>query len=141
MSENFTKWFLRIWLTAGIISAIAWLWNHFPLCLLMMAVTALLIRRAILKERWRRQKDGYRLEFLGPGVLRGDNDEFAVVYHEGDKQKVFCGKNRETQAGYGASSAGVAAAPKGQRARYYDPSTILTQRLDRTWVTCSDFAP
>jgi hypothetical protein len=92
MSENFIKWFLRIWLTAGIISAIAWLWNHFPLCLLMMAVTALLIRRAILKERWRRQKDGYRLEFLGPGVLRGDNDEFAVVYHEGDKQKVFCGK-------------------------------------------------
>ncbi|MEO7718477.1 MAG: hypothetical protein ABIY70_19930 [Capsulimonas sp.] len=97
MSEKFTRGFLRIWITAATMSASAWLWRHFPLGLLMIATTALLIRRAILKERRRRQKEGYWLEFLSPGVLRGDDDEFAVVYHEGGKQKFFTGKIRQRE--------------------------------------------
>lgn len=86
------RWFSRIWGATVLIGAVLWLWRSFPLGLALIGLAGLLVLRLIVSERRRHARQGYWVEFLGPGVLRGGDDEFAVVYHEGEHQVFFHGK-------------------------------------------------
>lgn len=90
--DVFVKWFIRLWLTALTVSAFLWLWKHFPVGLLLLALLIIFICQLLLRERWRRQRQGYWLEYLSPGQLRVGEDDFAIVYHEEKSQHFFQGK-------------------------------------------------
>ncbi|BDI33935.1 hypothetical protein CCAX7_59860 [Capsulimonas corticalis] len=98
MNSTFAKWFWRIYLLAAIINTAVWLWCRFPWGLVVIAVAALMRLRTVIQQQRQRQNDGYWLEFLSAGVLRGDDNQFAVVYHEGEKQHFFQGRKSNGSA-------------------------------------------
>ena len=86
------KWFIRLWLTGAAISVCVWLWKHFPIGLLLLAVLILLVVCTNISEQRRRQRIGCWLEYLSPDRLRDGEDDFAIVYHEEKEQHFFSGK-------------------------------------------------
>ena len=92
MSDAFILWFFRIWGTVLVVNVTLWLWKHFPFGLVIIAVATLMVRRAVATEREQLRIQGYWVEYVSPGVLRAGEDDFAVVYHEGDRQHFFDGK-------------------------------------------------
>lgn len=80
--DKVVKWFCimtGICAIFGIISYLHDLWIHFPLGLLIVAILALIILGAIVKERWRRRKEGYFV------YLQGGAEDGTVMYNEGGK--------------------------------------------------------
>lgn len=98
MNDAFVKWFSGIINVLLALRILAWLWMHFPLGLIFLAVGALLITRNILGERRLRQQRGWWVEYLSPGLLRAGADDFGLVYHEGDNQHFFYGQERPRPA-------------------------------------------
>jgi len=52
------------------------------------AVVWVLIKR----DERKHVRQGYWVEYVSPGRLRADEDDFAVVYHELERWQFFCGK-------------------------------------------------
>jgi len=98
VGDGLVQWFLRLWLAGMAVGAALWLWQNFRLGLVLLAIIGLLIFRAVFGERRRRQRQGYWVEYFSSGVLRVDEDDFAVVYHEGDKSHWFYGKTSRPPA-------------------------------------------
>ena len=46
----------------------------------------------VKQDERKRIRAGYWVEYLSPGQLRGDEESFAVVYHEGEQSQFFYGK-------------------------------------------------
>jgi hypothetical protein len=92
VKEVLIRWFFRLWLAGFTVSAIVWLWKNFPVGLVLLAILTILVAREFLSKRWRRQKLGYWVEYISPGILRAGDDDFAVVYHEEERQHYFYGK-------------------------------------------------
>lgn len=98
MMDTFVKWYLRLWLASMAVEAALWLWQNFRLGLVLLAIIVLLIFRAVVGERQRRKRQGYWVEYFSPGVLKADEDDFAVVYHAGEKSHWFSGKTSRSPA-------------------------------------------
>lgn len=57
-----------------------------------MTVTDLISLVARATPSMRRQKPCRWVEYLSPGRLRAGEDDFALVYHDGERQHFFYGK-------------------------------------------------
>ena len=63
---------------------------HMLLLILICAIGILCV--FVKMEERKHIREEYWVEYLSPGRLRGDEDTFAVVYHEGEQQQFFNGK-------------------------------------------------
>ena len=91
--DALVRWSLRIWTTVLTVAALWWLWKVLPfgLVLLLLLITWGLV--TYRREIQCRQGQGYWVEFLGPSRLDTGDDQFAVVYREGEKSLWLYGKD------------------------------------------------
>ncbi len=80
------------------IAAPVWLWRHFPLGLVALIGITLAFARNEIREHRRVKNQGYWVEYLSPGQVRAADDDFAVVYHEGERWHFFDGKEHPAPA-------------------------------------------
>lgn len=59
------------------------LWRHAPWVVVGLAMLAVGVGIALMRERHRRRVRGFWVEYLSPNMLRAGDQEFAIVYHEG----------------------------------------------------------
>lgn len=84
-----------LWFQA--VAATIWLLLFFgkqPLLLCLVSGVAVIIALAILAKEAERKKNGYWVEYISPGVLRADEDEFALVYHDKAGDMCFTGTEK-----------------------------------------------
>ncbi len=60
--------------------------------LLILAVLAAIIWVLIKRDEQKHIRQGNWVEYVSPGRLRGNEDDFAVVYHELERWQFFYGK-------------------------------------------------
>jgi hypothetical protein len=90
-SEPLKNNLILLW--AGAVLAFgAWKISPWALAALAFLVLAAAISTAL--GRRRRRLRGYWVEFISPGLLRAGEDEFALVYHEGDHKLWLKGRER-----------------------------------------------
>jgi hypothetical protein len=90
-SESSTNTLLILW-GGGVLAFAAWKLSPWALAVLALLVVAILV--AVALGRLRRRLRGYWVEYVSPGVLRSREDEFALVYHEGDHKLLLTGLHR-----------------------------------------------
>ena len=65
--------------------------RRFPLAALGLLGGAAFLWWQVLRTRRAIERQGFEVEYLSPGVLRGAEDEFAIAYHEGPNVVYFSG--------------------------------------------------
>ncbi len=83
-------WFQGIVFT---ISLSLFLWRH-PILLTIFLCIAALTATSFLKEKRRRKIEGYWVEYVSAGLLRGDENEFELTYHESRGDISFTGNGK-----------------------------------------------
>jgi hypothetical protein len=76
------------WLLALVLLPLA---RRFPLAAGAVLVALLALTLSARRKRLERDRRGWWVEYVSPGVLRGGEDEFAIAYHEGNKTLYFSG--------------------------------------------------
>ena len=74
--DSLVRWFMICWVTVLVLGSLGWLWNHFPLGLLLLVGLALLVFFLQRKERQRRERQGYW------AVMTSEPEVFVITYHE-----------------------------------------------------------
>ena len=92
--DGLVKWFLRIYIPVMILWGAFLLWREAPYILAAIIAIALAIWWSIHRDNQWHIRQGYRVEYLSPGIIRGGEDECGVVYHEGKNSVKFYGEVR-----------------------------------------------
>jgi len=117
---------------------LAFLWRHAPWIAALLMVLAIGAGIASMRERHRRRMQGFWIEYVSPNVLRADEHDFAIVYHEGEESLFFYGKERSRPERdrllIPSAAAWDAVVPQWARGR----RELITQRLvaDRIVQRC-----
>lgn len=85
--SRFFEWFCVLYAFAGLFYLAYWHPTISAIIfMLVIALAWIIYRENGRKEREMKQR-GYHVEYVSPGVLHGDEDEIALVYH-GIKGKI-----------------------------------------------------
>jgi hypothetical protein len=82
---------LAVWVALVILVP---LWSRARWAVALLAIIGVSVAFVVVRDRQRRRVQGYWVEYVPPGVVRGAQDEFAIVYHEGGKRLTFEGTER-----------------------------------------------
>ena len=104
-----------LWAATGIL---ALLWRHAPWIVVLLMALAIGAGIASMRDRHRRRVQGFWIEYVSPNVLRTDERDFAIVYHEGEGSLFFYGKER----------------PRPERDRLLTPSAAAWDAAAPQWA-------
>lgn len=130
------NYILVLWAAAVILVP---LWRYAPWAIAILAALAGGVGIALMRERHRRHVQGFWVEYVSPNMLRANEGDFAVAYHEGEESLYFYGseqprpeRDRLVIPSVAAWDTAVPSWARGRRA-------LITQRLlaDRIVQRCS----
>lgn len=86
------KWFAALLGIFAVYRLFPYLWKESMLKFLIAMFAIGLLLGWVVWNKYREIRRGFWVRYISPNILRGDPDDFAIEYHEGEKSLMLYGK-------------------------------------------------